>query len=240
MSGLSPRLPHWRRHAVPGPQRVSRATGGVVLAAALLLATPLMAEANAQATTPAPLTLRPGDAVKLVVWESPNFSGEFEVAPNGTLRHPLLNRVPVAGIPLDSVRARLVAFLGEYQREPAIDLAPLVRVTVGGEVRSPGVLLLPPETLVSDAVVKAGSTTATAKERTVALERGGRKREFDPGDAKLDPQWRTVQSGDRITVPRANGRSFRSVILPILQVATALGSAYLSAYIVLQSRRDLE
>jgi polysaccharide export outer membrane protein len=117
-----------------------------------------------------PLVLRPGDVSRLTVWESPSFSGEIEVAPDGTLHHPRFNRVAVAGIPLDIVRARIITCLSDHQREPAVDIKPLARIVVSGEVRTPRVYLLPPETTVADAAVKAGSPTLTGHERQVALE----------------------------------------------------------------------
>ena len=77
---------------------------------------------------------------------SPSFSGEIEVAPDGTLHHPRLNRVVVAGIPLDSVRARIITFLSDHQREPAVDIKPLARIVVSGEVRPPpGCICSPPK-----------------------------------------------------------------------------------------------
>ncbi len=211
----------------------------VTLLATLLLQATAVTPAAAQPAASPPLVLHPGDAIKLTVWESPSFSGEFEVAPDGTLHHPLLNRVAVAGIPLDSVRARIVAFLSDYQREPAVDIKPLVRIVVSGEVRTPGVYLLPPETTVADAVVKAGSPTMTGHERKVALERGGRERQFDPGDASLERSLRTIQSGDRILVPRRSTRSLWSVIGPILQITAGFATAYVTTYLIILSRREL-
>jgi len=210
----------------------------LVLALFAALATAAGAAAPLYAQTAPTLMLRPGDVLKVTVWDAPTFSGEFEVAPDGTLRHPLLNRVSVAGVPLDTVRARLVAFLRDYQREPALDLAPLVRVTVAGEVRSPGIYLLPPETSLADAIVKAGAATPLAKERSVALERGGRQYSFDPGATSLEQALRTVQSGDRLAVPRRRASNLQPYLTTILSLTAALGSAYLSAYLVIQSRRD--
>ncbi|MCA2983335.1 polysaccharide biosynthesis/export family protein [Gemmatimonas sp.] len=221
---------HGRRALLP---RVWR------LVVALGLAGAMAAPLAAQPATGAPLVLRPGDAIKLTVWESPSFSGEFEVATDGTLHHPLLNRVVVAGIPMDSVRGRIITFLSDYQREPAVDIKPLVRVVVLGEVRTPGVYLLPPETTVADAVVKAGSPTLNGHERRVSLERGGRQRQFDASEASLEPSLRTVQSGDRILVPRRNTRSLWSVIGPILQITAGFATAYLTTYLIIVSRRDL-
>src|SRR5215218_6153155 len=47
----------------------------------------------AQTPAPAPRTeavsLSPGDSVRITVWRKPEFSGDFIVAPDGTISHPL-------------------------------------------------------------------------------------------------------------------------------------------------------
>jgi len=44
--------------------------------------------------------LRPGDVLRITVWRHPEMSGEFVVAPDSTLVHPLYQVVKVAGAPL--------------------------------------------------------------------------------------------------------------------------------------------
>ena len=150
----------------------------------------------------APIALRPGDALRITVWETEKLSGEFEVAPDGTLRHPVYSRLPVAGVPIDSLKGRIVAFLTDFQREPLVDFVPLFRVTVSGEVRTPGVLLLPPESTPRDVVLKAGGITLQGKERQVLVRRAGASRMLQDGDPDRSAEYRTILSGDEIIVPR--------------------------------------
>src|SRR4051794_191976 len=60
--------------------------------------------------------LQPGDHVKItVIGEDKDLSGEFEVAPNGTLKHPLYSQVKVAGIPLPMLKEQFGSFLKKFQ-----------------------------------------------------------------------------------------------------------------------------
>ena len=153
-------------------------------------------------------------------------SGEYEVAPNGTLRHPLYNQVRIAGLSMDSVRARLIVFLRDYQREPLIDLAPLVRVSVLGEVRNPGSYLLPPESSPIDAVLKAGGATANAKDRQVVVERDGVRRTVHFSDNDVNTAYLLVRSGDELYVPKRRS-IFREIVQPVAILISATASIYL-------------
>src|SRR5215204_2724510 len=75
------------------------------------------------AQTPAPRTesvsLSPGDSVRITVWRKPEFSGDFVVAPDGTITHPLFRSVRVAGLPFATAAANLRTFLGQYEESPS-------------------------------------------------------------------------------------------------------------------------
>jgi len=182
--------------------------------------------AQAAPLAPGQVMLRPGDALRVTVWQLPDMSGEYEIAPNGTLRHPVYNQVRIAGLPMDSVRARLVTFLRDYQREPLIDIAPLVRIAVLGEVRSPGTYLVPPESSPIDAVLKAGGATLQAKDRQVVVERDGVRRTVHFSDNDVNAEYLLVRSGDELYVPRRRS-AFREIIQPIAILISAVASIYL-------------
>src|SRR5688500_3819794 len=86
---------------------------GAVVAAVLFSAS----AAGAQAVS-APTILQPGDAVRITVFRQPELSGEFWIAADSSIRHPLYQAVKVAGVPLSVVEARLAAFLRSYQETP--------------------------------------------------------------------------------------------------------------------------
>ncbi|HYR07250.1 MAG TPA: polysaccharide biosynthesis/export family protein, partial [Longimicrobium sp.] len=71
--------------------------------------------AAAQDTTTA---VRPADVIRLSVWRQPEFTGEFPIAPDGTILHPLLAEVRVVGRTRDQVRAQLREVLRQYENDP--------------------------------------------------------------------------------------------------------------------------
>src|SRR3954464_11599814 len=81
--------------------------------------------------------LTPGDSVRIEVWRKPEFSGDFVVAPDGTITHPLFRSVRVAGLPFATAEANLRTFLGQYEENPQFVMEPLIRVAVSGEVPRP-------------------------------------------------------------------------------------------------------
>lgn len=170
----------------------------LLLLLALLATSALPAAAAAQAADSA--SLRPGDVIRLAVWRQPDFSGEFAIGPEGTVQHPLLADVVVAGVPRTVVRERLARALARYERDPSFVFEFLYRIPVGGEVRQPSLYTLTPETTVSQAVAAAGGVSELGRLEQVHLLRGTSELVLnlrDPAQAAT-----RVRSGDKIRVGR--------------------------------------
>jgi protein involved in polysaccharide export with SLBB domain len=166
--------------------------------------------------------LRPGDRIRITVLGDAAMSGEFEVGPDSTLRHPLYNRVKVAGIPVSMLKERIASFLRNFQREPQLDVEPLFKVSVGGEVRSPNVLFLPPETTIMDAVARAGGVTEHGNANSITVLRDGRRLSFTVNGTRSRQDTQTIQSGDQISV--AKRRNVLGGIAPIVGFAASVVS----------------
>jgi protein involved in polysaccharide export with SLBB domain len=166
--------------------------------------------------------LRPGDRIRITVLGDATMSGEFEVGPDSTLRHPLYNRVKVAGIPVSTLKERIASFLRNFQREPQLEVEPLFKVTVGGEVRSPNILFLPPETTVADAVARAGGATDRGDANRATLLRDGRRLSLSLSGTQARQETQTIQSGDQISV--AKKRNVLGGITPIIGIAASVVS----------------
>ncbi|MBA2670003.1 MAG: polysaccharide export protein [Gemmatimonadetes bacterium] len=177
--------------------------------------------------------LRPGDALRVTVWRQAELSGEFEIAGDSTLAHPLYQQVKVAGLPLAEVRQRLLRFLSQFEENPQVALVPLLRVAVGGEVRQPSLYTFPPELTVTQAVARAGGPTERGRLDQVVLIRGGERVVFDASDARSSAATVLVRSGDQILVPRRRNL-FREYIAPAASVAGAAASI---VNVILRNRR---
>jgi polysaccharide export outer membrane protein len=165
--------------------------------------------------------LRPGDALQIEVWHRAEFTGEFAVASNGTIAHPLLGEITVAGLPMEEINRRVYVFLQEFDEEPHFVIQPLVRVGVGGEVRTPNLLKLSPDVTIAEAIAAAGGATQYGKLNKVKLIRSGREMTIDVTRAEPGPAQQPVQSGDQLYVPR-KGNFFRDNIAPAGSIVAAL------------------
>ena len=194
----------------------------------LLLLVSLLAAGNARAqSTASSEGLNPGDQVRILVWGQnavqPGFSGDFMVAPNGTLVHPLYRDVQVTGIPLAAVEDRVRTFLTRYLTNPQFVVMPLLKVVVSGEVRQPNVLSVPSETTIAQAVVLAGGPTATANTQHVKLLRDRQEIAVDLSRADSQAATLQVRSGDQILVPTKTN-AFRDYIGPITSTIAAIAA----------------
>lgn len=171
----------------------------------------------------APEGLNPGDQVRIAVWRNPELSGDFTVSANGTLNHPLYREIQVTGIPISAVEDRLRAFLTRYTTNPQFVVQPLVKVVVSGEVRSPNLLSVPPETTVAQAVVLAGGPTQNSKLDRVRLLRQGQEITLNLNSADTQAAALQIKSGDQIIVP-ARSQIFRDIIGPIMSSIGAIAA----------------
>ncbi|HEY0970466.1 MAG TPA: polysaccharide biosynthesis/export family protein [Gemmatimonadales bacterium] len=173
--------------------------------------------------------LQPGDAVRLTVWRKPELSGEFIVSTDSSLRHPLYQSVPVAGVPLSEATERLRVFLSRYENEPQLVIEPLLHVTVMGEVRQPNLYALPPETMIVQAVAIAGGAAERGRLDHVLLRRRGQEIVADL--TRPDSPWAQarIESGDQIVITRRRDL-LRDIVGPM---AAVIGAAAAVANIII-------
>jgi polysaccharide biosynthesis/export protein len=172
--------------------------------------------------------LAPGDSVRIVVWRKPEFSGDFVVAPDSTVTHPLFRAVKIAGVPLSTAEANVRRYLSQYEENPQFVMEPLLRVAVSGDVTRPSLFAAQPETSIGEAIARAGGATQNGNRRRVRVIRtdpGGVQRVFyvnleDPADRLAQSP---VRSGDQIVVDRKRN-FFRDFLQPALVVVGSVAS----------------
>jgi polysaccharide export outer membrane protein len=158
------------------------------------------------------VTLRPGDAVRIQIKNEPRLGGQFSVSQEGTVLLPLLGVIQVAERPFDEVKAELVTGYTRELAEPEFLATPLIRVTVSGEVRTPGLRMAEPTLSIAELLAQSGGPLPTAKRNRVDLVRGGERRKLDGSAGSVDLAMHP-ESGDELFVPR---RGWFSDNLPIL------------------------
>ena len=173
--------------------------------------------------------LAPGDVIRIEIWRQPELSGDFDVATDGTIRHPLYQDVQVAGMPLSQARERLHRFLTDFVGTPQFVITPLARVAIGGEVHEPNLYNLPPEISITEALAGAGGPTEDGRLDRVRLLRSGAELELDL--TRPDRQYANmaVRSGDQILVGRRSN-VWREYIAPAASM-TGAAAAIITAII---------
>jgi polysaccharide biosynthesis/export protein len=172
--------------------------------------------------------LTPGDSVRIVVWRRPEFSGDFVVAPDGSITHPLYRSVRVSGVPFATAEANLRTFLAKFEENPQFVMEPLIRVAVSGEVLRPQVFALRPETTMGEALARAGGTNPNAarnRVRVLRLDASGRQQvvRLDLNDPSGRGTMAPIRSGDQIVVDRRKS-FFRDFLVPTLGVIGSIAS----------------
>ncbi len=181
------------------------------------LPVPAAPGAPAAGNTAGPLSpLGPGDSVTLHVFGQPDMDTVLGVADDGTIRVPLAGSVPVGGLSAESAARRVEkAFKdGGFFVDPHVTLTVTQslsqRVSVLGEVRTPGRYAVDARTTIVDLLAQAGGETEFASDTVYVLrtDAGGAVKRYpvnmkglaDPG-ASAPTQ--ILRAGDSVYVPRA-------------------------------------
>jgi polysaccharide biosynthesis/export protein VpsN len=183
----------------------------------------LLSAATAGAQTPESQGVAPGDQIRITVWRKPEMSCDCTVGGNGSIVHPLYREVQVVGVPLATVEERLRTFLSRYEQNPQFVIQPLVRIVVGGEVRTPNIYSVPPETTISQAIALAGGPTDRGNLREVKVIRDRNEIKFDISRPDSDAGVLQIRSGDQILVAR-RGRGAIEFIAPITSSIAAIAA----------------
>jgi len=195
----------------------------LVIAVVLILQATILSAQESPVSEPRASALNPGDQVRIAVWRQPEFTGDFIVAGNGTITHPLYREIQVTGIPLATVEERLRTFLTRYVANPQFVVQPLVKIIVAGEVRSPNVYSVPPETTVAQAVVLAGGPTERGRLDRVRIIRDGQETQVDLTSASSDIALLQIRSNDQVFVSRRTNL-FKDTIVPVLSAIGAVAA----------------
>ena len=142
-----------------------------LIAVALLAATPCGGAAlrevpSANTAVHGNYQIGPEDVLDVVVWSNAEMSRTVPVRPDGMISLPLLNDVQAAGLTAMQVRETLVARLTEYMPAPEVSVivkeVKSARVTVIGQVKTPGRYDIKGRTTVMDLLAQAGPFTSFA------------------------------------------------------------------------------
>ncbi|MBC7790725.1 MAG: polysaccharide biosynthesis/export family protein [Anaerolineae bacterium] len=153
--------------------------------------------------------LRPGDALRIIVFRDPALSGEFPIDSRGFVQIPGLGDIRVGGLTPFAARERLreQMLARGISREPELAVQPLLRVSVLGEVRAPGPFAVEPGTTLLQILTRAGGPSERADLRKAQVVRDGRALRVDLQSAlagSVAGRY-SLFSNDVLYVPRKTG-----------------------------------
>jgi polysaccharide export outer membrane protein len=173
--------------------------------------------------TSEPQPLQPGDAIRL------RFSGETELG--GTFRldefHvvvlPILGERVIEDLTPLQLKGQIRREYEEQLRNQAVEVTPLRRVRVLGEVRNPGLIDVDATMTLEDAIALAGGASNVGDLRNVRLVRSGVEvaSDLDVTQSVIA----TVHSGDQIYVPMRGWVSRNSTMLVGVLISSAASIA---------------
>ncbi len=192
----------------------------------LLAAVPSPAHSQEPAHSTEALTLQPGDLIRVEIWREDDLSGEFLVDPRGVVTLPLLGELEVARIPMGMLRDTLINQYQVHLRNPSVNITPLRRINVLGEVQKPGVYSVDPTLSLAGAVALAGGATAGGDLNRIHVVRKGESAgQRVPPATQLDRV--DIRSGDQILVGRRswfdrNSTFMVSALLSVTSIVISL------------------
>jgi polysaccharide export outer membrane protein len=145
--------------------------------------------------------LKPGDKLKIAVFNEPDLTGEFQVSDGGLIAFPLTGEIKAAGLSIDDFRSNLVNRLKQgFVRNPrvTIDFVNYRPINVIGEVKNAGQYAYRPGLTIQDAIAMAGGYSYRANTSTFYLRRSDAKEEIS---LKTDSAKINILPGDNIRVP---------------------------------------
>lgn len=168
---------------------------------------------------PAGQTLSPGDQIRIAVWKEADMTCDCFIAGNGTVLHPLYREITVTGVPMAVVEERFRTFLSKYKQVPQFVIQPLVKIVVRGEVRTPNIYSVPPETTIAQALVLAGGATDLGRLDRITVIRDRQEIRVDLSRPDSEAAMLQIRSNDQIVI----GRKRQSALQYIGPVASSIG-----------------
>jgi protein involved in polysaccharide export with SLBB domain len=173
-----------------------------------------------------------GDRVVLSVRNEESLNDTFTVSGGRMLPLPLGGNVPLAGVLRSELEDHLREHLAKYIREPDVQAESLMRVTISGQVNTPGFYVVRAQSLIGDVIMTAGGPTQQAEVTSLYVEREGRKIWEGPGLDQAIAEGRTldqlsIRAGDVFILPERQerqgiGRMLLYVVPPVVSLLLAL------------------
>lgn len=145
--------------------------------------------------------LRDGDRVLVKIWTDSVFADTSRVQHSGTIVLPRLGTMSIAGLPSSVIQDSVQRAYGRLIREATVEVTPLRKVTVFGEVRRPAIYYLETQSSMRDAIAMAGGINDIGVTRRITLIRDSVQTRMK-GWQRKNGEDAVIRSGDILIVDR--------------------------------------
>jgi polysaccharide export outer membrane protein len=178
---------------------MNRSTSGALLAFAVSMA--LTSAAHPQASDPSNAPLRPGDRLLVKIWLDTAFADTVRIDETGSAMLPRLGPMHITDLSSSAVADSVRRAYTRVTRTPSIEVTPLRRVTVIGEVKKPATYFVETMVTLREAVALAGGVTDIGALGHITIVRDSRRIAIDKWEERRDPET-IIRSGDVVWVDR--------------------------------------
>src|SRR6185503_10523114 len=136
---------------------MNRSMSGALLAVALTMAS--TSAAHPQASDPSNAPLKPGDRLLVKIWLDTAFADTVRIDETGAAMLPRLGPMHITDLASRGIADSVRRAYTRVTRTPSLEVTPLRRVTVLGEVKLPATYFMETGTTMREAVALAGGVT---------------------------------------------------------------------------------
>jgi len=150
--------------------------------------------------------LNSGDGVRIILFNiSDPISGDYYIQRGGNIQLPYIGLIKAIDREFDLIKKEILTKYDSLYRNPELTVQPLFKISILGEVRSPGLYYVTGVEKLSDVIAMAGGETSDANLNKVYFIRGNKK--IDINAQEMLQKGSKVKdiglrSGDQIYVPR--------------------------------------
>jgi polysaccharide export outer membrane protein len=174
--------------------------------------------------------LTPNDAVEIKIWRQQDLSGWYFIDEDTSVTIPLLGRLSVKNVPLDSLHTLFINDFKNYYADVYVDVTFYYRINIFGEVKAPGYYYVKSEDNLTNLLAQAGGPTDRGTLGSIRILNLGVERVVDFGKilkSGKDLDQLALRPGDVVIVPRRFMAAFQE-----WSVLFTLGTLILQIYTV--------
>jgi len=171
---------------------------------------------------------RVGDRIMLDVQGEAELPDTVTVEPGPAIVLPVFGRISLAGVLRSEIEPHLTQELRRFIREPVVRASGQIRISVQGQVASPGFYAVPASLLLGDALMVAGGPMTSSNIAAIRIERGPvTLLEGEALQEAIRIGWTldqlNLQAGDQIVVPQRSSGGFLGTLGLITGIVGSLG-----------------